>query len=196
VIDYDENFIAHMNTHIQDYSNDEEIDYIINKTGYKYEFIELVLWQKYVYEMEQGLWEYDAEPCVNCGSYDLQYREVEEIDFVDKIVCEECGYEMVIGENGLESFGTDKDWEEYLKEELTFPFEAEVCEYQEGDYISRGDKLRVHGIEGDDDLYGIIVSVRKGRKKYSVSLVDLEPISLNLQGKIAVVEYKGWFGNR
>jgi len=33
-----------------------------------------------------------------------------------------------------------------------------------------GKRLRVYGIE--DDLYGIIVAVRKGRKKYSVPLVD------------------------
>jgi hypothetical protein len=51
-------------------------------------------------------------------------------------------------------------------------------------------------IEDEDDLYGIIVSVRKARKKYSISLVDLEPIDLNLQGKIAVEEYKGWFCER
>ena len=196
VIRYDEKFITNMDIDMQDYSNDDEIDYIIKKTGFKYELIELILWQKYIDEMNQGRWEYDVEPCIKCGSYNLRLREIEDVDFADKIRCEQCGYEMVIGENGLESFGTDKDWEDYLKDQLTFPFEAEVCDYQEGNYISQGDKLRVHGIEGEDDLYGIIVSVRKGRKKYSVSLVDLNPIDLNLQGKIAVAEYKGWFGNR
>jgi hypothetical protein len=193
IIDYDEDFIAYKDLHLQDYSNDEEIDYILDNTVYKYEFVELVLWQKYIYEMNEGLWEYNVEPCINCASSGLRFREIDGIDFADKIICEECGCEMVNCGNGLELFGADRNWKEYLSEELSFPFEAKVCEYQEGEYISQGDKLRVHNIEDEDDLYGIIVSVRKGRKKYSISLVDLEPIDLNLQGKIAVEEYKGWF---
>jgi hypothetical protein len=109
IIDYDEDFITYKDLHLEGFSNDEEIGYIVDKTLYKYEFVELVLWQKYIYEMNQGLWEYDVQPCIDCGSSDLRFREVNGIDFADKIVCEECGCEMVIGDSGLELFGLDKN---------------------------------------------------------------------------------------
>ncbi|PLX13902.1 MAG: hypothetical protein C0594_00680 [Marinilabiliales bacterium] len=128
----------------------------INKTGYEYGLIELLLWQKCCYEI-QGLWEYDAEYCIKCNSSKLLLKKVEGVDFVDKVICQECGYEMTIGERGLESFRVVKEWIPYLNEIILFPFEAEVCEYQEGELICQGDKLKVHNIEGEDDLLGMIV---------------------------------------
>lgn len=102
IIDYDEEFIAYVDFNMLDYCNDEEVDYIIDKTGYEYEFIELVLWQKYIYEMNEGLWEYDVESCIKCNGDNLKFKEVEGVDFADKIVCEKCNCEMIIGKNGLE----------------------------------------------------------------------------------------------
>lgn len=98
-----------------------------------------------------------------------------------------------LGGNGLEPY---EDWLQYLDNKISFPFEAIVCEYQEGEAISKGDKLKVHNIEGEEDLYGVIVSVRKGRKKYSFPLIDLESINLGEEGKKAIDEYKEWFSNR
>ena len=103
---------------------------------------------------------------------------------------------MTIGDAGLEPYNAVKDWLQYLTKKVSFPFEAEVCEYQKGEIISEGDKLKVHKIEGDYDLYGVIVSVRKGRKKYSFPLIDLEPINQGKEGEKAINEYKEWFSNR
>jgi len=192
VIDFDEEFIDLMENTIG-YSGDDEIGYIISKTGYEFEFVELLLWQKCCYEMMQGFWEYDAGDCIKCNSSKLLLKEVENVDFADKVVCQECGYEMIIGDDGLEPY---EEWLQYLNEKISFPFEAIVCEYQEGEAICQGDKLKVHNIEGEYDLYGVIVSVRKGRKKYSFPLIDLEPINLDEEGKKAIDEYKESFSNR
>jgi hypothetical protein len=197
VVDFDEDFMALMDRTASSYSNDDEISYIINKTGYKYELIELILWQKYCYEMIHGLWRYDDEDCLSCGGSELLLKEIEDVDFAEKVVCQECGYEMIIGDRLLEPYNIVRDWLQYLNEKISFPFEAEICEYQEGGSIlCQGDKLKVHKIEGEDDLYGVIVSVRKGRKKYSFPLVDLEPLNLDEKGKEALEDYKTWFANR
>ena len=123
-------------------------------------------------------------------------KEAEDMDFSDKVVCQECGYEMVIGDTGLEPYKAEKDWVRHLSAKISFPFEAEIIEYQEGDSVLRqGDKLKVHKIEDEDDLYGVIVSVRKGRKKYSFPLIDLEPLNLDVESKRAIEEYKESFSN-
>jgi hypothetical protein len=36
--------------------------------------------------MKQGLWEYDVQPCIDCGSSDLRFREVNGIDFAESYV--------------------------------------------------------------------------------------------------------------
>ena len=197
VIDCDEEYIGLMIKNALNYSNDDEINNIINKTVYGFKFVEILLWQKYCYEMIQGLWEYDDENCRNCNSSKLLLKEVEDVDFAEKVVCQECGYEMIMDDRGIEPYQVDKDWSKYLSEKISFPFEAEICEYQEGESIlCQGDKLKVHKIEGEDDLYGVIVSVRKGRKKYSFPLVDLKPINLDEEGNKAINEYQESFSNR
>jgi hypothetical protein len=90
----------------------------------------------------------------------------------------------------------EKNWVLFLNERLSFPFEADVADYQESGPLLQGDKLKVHKIEGEDDKYGIIVSVRKGRKKYDFPLVELELINGKSDCKQAIEEYKDWFWNR
>ena len=86
-----------------------------------------------------------------------------------------------------------KAWHQFLEEKLVFPFEAVVVEYQSKGPFKQGDKLSVSGTEIFDDHYGIIISCRKGRKKYSFPLVDLETIGKN---KKYVEAYRTWFSNR
>lgn len=54
-------------------------------------------------------------------------------------------------------------WGKYLKEKLTFPFEAEVSEPQGRGPIRTGERVSVLGIEIVDDSYGIIVSIKTKR---------------------------------
>ena len=57
-------------------------------------------------------------------------------------------------------------WEKYLNVSLSFPFEAEISEYQTKGPLLQGDKIRIHSIWGNEDLYGVIVKLRYGRRVY------------------------------
>ena len=61
-------------------------------------------------------------------------------------------------------------WEEHLRKSLVFPFEAEVAEYQDRGPLQAGDRVKVTNISLVDDLYGIIVDLRRGRRKYAFPL--------------------------
>ena len=87
-------------------------------------------------------------------------------------------------------------WEVYLRENLKFPFEAEVMDSHYGCPIVVGDKLKVIGISMIDDLHGIIVDVKKGRKKYAFELCLLEVVGEDKEVKELVDDYSVWFCNR
>ena len=87
-------------------------------------------------------------------------------------------------------------WEEYLEGTLTFPFQAEIDEWQERGPLQAGDRVKVTGIDLVDDMYGIIVDVRRGRRKYACPLCELKVLdedSLNYQ---VVKDYRVWFADR
>lgn len=94
IIDADEAFILRMDEQGENYSNDDEYDFISEKTGYPVEIIELILWQKYCYEMENDYWQYDEGKCSKCGSSELYIREVPNEDFEDQVICKICGTEF------------------------------------------------------------------------------------------------------
>jgi hypothetical protein len=87
-------------------------------------------------------------------------------------------------------------WEEYLAENLSFPFEAEVDEYQEKGPLQAGDRVKVTGIGLVDDLYGVIVDLRRGRRKYAFHLCDLAVIDERSPNHQIVDDYRTWFANR
>ena len=95
VINADEVFLKNMDNQHRSYSNDEEIDFIKKKTDIDYHLIELVLWQRYCYEMENDYWEYPEGKCENCGSGKLYIKEVPGEDYADKIICKKCGTEYI-----------------------------------------------------------------------------------------------------
>lgn len=101
IVDLDEIFLDQV---IYPYSNDEEINFIKMKTGHDFNFIEKVLWQRYCYEMKKGYWEYDENVCLNCNNEKLLFKEIPDTKYGEKIVCQNCGYEMVIGPEGLEEY--------------------------------------------------------------------------------------------
>lgn len=103
-IDADEEFVNTMCEQGCSFSNTDEMEFIRNKTGFNLDFIELLLWYKNCYEMALGMWEYDSEDCLNCGGGPLHFKEITGADYGEKLVCQECGFEMIIGEDGLEKY--------------------------------------------------------------------------------------------
>ncbi len=87
-------------------------------------------------------------------------------------------------------------WETYLKEHLSFPFEAEIFEPQRRGPLGAGDRVKVLGISLVADLYGIIVEVRRGRRKYELPLCDLEVVDEDSPNYQPVSDYSLWFANR
>lgn len=68
-----------------------------------------------------------------------------------------------------------KSWEELLEENLSFPFEAKLFENDRGP-LSSVDTVKVTGVEMDDDLHGVIASVKVKSSKYAYPFCDLEPL--------------------
>lgn len=100
--------------------------------------------------------------------------------------------------------GVDRDdemaalhaWEDHLTKHVVFPFEAEVSEYQDRGPLQAGDHVTVRGISGVDDLYGIIVRLRYGRRQYDFPLCDLEATDERSPNYQLVMDYAVWFANR
>jgi len=87
-------------------------------------------------------------------------------------------------------------WGDYLAKHLSFPFEAEVSEYQERGPLQAGDRITVQGISDVDYLYGIIVRLRHGRERYAFPLCDLEVTDEDSPNYQTVRDYAVWFANR
>lgn len=87
-------------------------------------------------------------------------------------------------------------WSSHLRQELEFPFEAVVNECQDRGPLQTGDRLTVLGIEMEDDLYGIIVQCRQGRKRYDFPLCDLATVNEHSLNAQPIQDYRVWFANR
>jgi hypothetical protein len=83
--------------------------------------------------------------------------------------------------------------EKHLKDNLEFPFLAEVCEYLENAILNEDNKVKVFGLLGSEDLYGIIVKVRLGRKTYNFPLYDLSVVDKKSDNYKLIEEYKTAF---
>lgn len=98
-----------------------------------------------------------------------------------------------------------RDWLPWLKNQLSFPFEVERKEDNDGAYFTDaaekepfrlGHKMKVTDIELEDDHYGIIVKVHEGRKVGHVPLCDVEVTSRENENFWPVREYVVWFANQ
>ncbi|NAS19028.1 hypothetical protein GND98_014395 [Clostridium butyricum] len=89
--------------------------------------------------------------------------------------------------------GAVEAWEKYLMKNLKFPFEAIVAESEVYYPIEYGDKLKVIGIDMIDDLYGVIVNIKKGRHSCCIELCQLETEGENRQ---VLDDYNTWFCNK
>ena len=89
-----------------------------------------------------------------------------------------------------------KAWFEHLEKTLTFPFEAELAE--SGDYgpFRAGDTIRVIGLNDVFEGYGVLVDVKKDRRKYQLPLADLRAKDNKAPEYQAIEDYAIWFANR
>jgi hypothetical protein len=86
-------------------------------------------------------------------------------------------------------------WEAHLAATLPFPFAAVVAERTWPGEPYTGEKVRVHAITLVDDSYGVIVSVRYGRKKYDLPLCNLAASDETTGHAQAIDDYRAWFAN-
>ena len=84
----------------------------------------------------------------------------------------------------------------YMEENLLFPFEADVDEHQSRGPLQVRDRVKVTGIALVDDLYGVIVDLRRGRRKYAFHLCALEVVDERSPNYQIVDDYRVWFSNR
>lgn len=87
-------------------------------------------------------------------------------------------------------------WEEYLQENLTFPFVAEVVEADFRNQHKIGMTFKVTEIQDTDDFYGVIVKGRKRISRMNHALCDLEVVDMENPNYLPVRAYVVWFANR
>jgi hypothetical protein len=87
-------------------------------------------------------------------------------------------------------------WNSHLNTVLTFPFEAEISEPQDRGSLKYGDSVTVLGISDTDDLYGILVDITCGRKRYVFPLCDLNALDEKSKNYTPIKDYCVWFANR
>jgi hypothetical protein len=87
-------------------------------------------------------------------------------------------------------------WEEYFEQHLNFPFEAEVDEWQERGPLKAGDKASIKSISVVDELYGVIVELRVGRKTYEYPLCEFAVTDKQSSNYQLIQDYRVWFANR
>jgi hypothetical protein len=87
-------------------------------------------------------------------------------------------------------------WELHLKTNLTFPFEAEIAEFQEQGPLQAGQKVTVQDLLMVDDLYGILAAVKHDRRIHHFPLCDLGVTNEKSPNYQVVKDYVMWFANR
>jgi hypothetical protein len=90
----------------------------------------------------------------------------------------------------------DEAWHDYLKKMLAFPFEAKVSEPQDKGPLRSGDTVQVLEIDDVNDLYGILVKVSQGRRRFISPLCDLAATDKKSANYLPVNDYSVWFANR
>ena len=91
-----------------------------------------------------------------------------------------------------------KAWGKYLKKVLMFPFDASIAEDDDDEEgpLKVGNRISVRSIDIVDDLYGVIVNVTYGQRKYDHPLCNIEALDKKSSNYQNVYDYVVWFANR
>jgi len=92
--------------------------------------------------------------------------------------------------------GQFQAWENYLSENLTFPFVAEVEGMTRSRQVREGARVKVRGLDDIDDQYGIIAKVQLGRRILHHPLSDLEVVKTSSPNHDPLQTYALWFTHR
>lgn len=87
-------------------------------------------------------------------------------------------------------------WGKYLKKKFSFPFQAEISEWQERGPLQSGDHVTILSIEEIDEDYGILVNIEARRGDYVFPLCDLDALDPNSPNYEPLRDYAVWFANR
>ena len=149
----------------------------------------------------------DTQICPFCWSESDERAGYNEKEDLLKRACSNCGAVYIEDGQGAITVlkGKKRDWAAFLPQNLVFPFEAEVDDVEGSDAELFGfenlnpfrykDIVKVLDADFEDDLFGIIARVRKGRKKYAIPLCDLLVLDKTSSNYELVEHYKTWFFN-
>ncbi|MEM9213629.1 MAG: calcium-binding protein [Cyanobacteria bacterium P01_F01_bin.150] len=87
-------------------------------------------------------------------------------------------------------------WNDYLEDNLKFPFDAFIAEPQDRGPLKGGQTVRVKAIFDVDDLYGILGAITHQRKTFHFPLCDLEAKDKKSSNYQVLKNYVVWFANR
>lgn len=132
---------------------------------------------------------------------DVQHaqKELERISYANFSWLGDAGkriHRILLGVDHSDEMAVMNRWGAYLEEHLTFPFNAEVHEWQERGPLQSGDRVSVKTISTVDELYGVIVALRLSRRKYDCPLCELTVIDKQSANAQLVHDYRTWFANR
>ncbi len=117
------------------------------------------------------------------------------IDFYEVMEKDQMYAEIFKGIDTSDYHGLYQKWEEYLNENLDFPFEVEVAEYERGG-LKIGTKIKLLDLDDYDEKYGIF-----GIGKYEMGSVispicNLEATDESSSNYELLRDYVVWFANK
>ncbi len=99
----------------------------------------------------------------------------------------------------------NRSWEEWLNDNLNYPFQVKRVEDDDDVYFSDtakkepfrlGHVMKAVSIDMEDDKYGIILKVREGKRVGVVPLCEVEVTLKDNDNYWPIREYAVWFANR
>ena len=148
--------------------------------------------------------EEDTDICSNCGSDTETLIGYNEKLNLFKYECKNCQTVTVVDDESGKRIiieGKKRDWEEFFSKNLAFPFEGVIDEYSDEEFFGKsvalrfGDRVTVTKIIYEDDLYGVLVEIKKGRRKYHFPLCDIAVADKKSSDYKKVDDYRTWFAN-
>ena len=147
----------------------------------------------------------DTEICSNCGSDSDERIGYNEKNDLLKRACSNCGMVYIEDADGEITVikGEKRNWGNFLKQNLSVPFEAIVDEASDEEVFGVGkpgpirykDKVTVEKINLEDEKYGVIVDIKKGKKTYSFPLCNLAAADTKSPNYKLLDDYRTWFAN-
>jgi len=144
-----------------------------------------------------GEFEEEIDICWNCGSESAVLIGYNEEKDIDKIECKNCNCIFIDDRKGKSTIirGNKRNWMEHLSNNLDFPFEGVVDEFQDYGSLQKGDEIIVDTIDFDDDCHGVIAKVKHGKKKYDFPIVDIAVKDKKSPCFKILDDYRTWFAN-